>query len=32
MGENRLTGLALCMVHHDMDISWENILKRLDIV
>ena len=30
MGENRLTGLALLMVHRDMDVSRENILKRFD--
>ena len=30
MGENRLTGLALLMVHRDMDVSGENILKRFD--
>ena len=32
LGENRLTGLALRMVHRDMDVSWENILKRFGIV
>ena len=30
MGENRLTGLALLMVHRDMDVSRKNILKRFD--
>ena len=30
MRENRLTGLALLMVHRDMDFSRENILKRFD--
>lgn len=30
MGENRLTGLALLMVHRDMDVSRENILTRFD--
>lgn len=30
MGNNRLTGLALLMVHRDMDVSRENILTRFD--
>ena len=32
MAENRLTGLALLMVHCDMDVSRENILARFDSV
>ena len=30
MGENRLTDLVLLMVHHDIDVSTENIFKRFD--
>lgn len=30
MTENRLNGLAVMYVHRDMEVTWENVLKRFD--